>query len=71
MSVHLKPQIRDISVANFGNSPAIARNLRLDVTNLGFNLRHPELIEVPISFFGLQALEGGRLTASRNKPPSL
>ena len=47
MIAHLKPQIRDIGVANFGNSPAIARNLRLDVTNLGFNLPHPELIEVP------------------------
>ncbi|HGX93047.1 MAG TPA: hypothetical protein ENK35_07005 [Candidatus Tenderia sp.] len=51
MKAHLKPQIRYIGVANFGNSPAITRNLRLDVTNLGFNLLHPELIEVPKKFY--------------------
>jgi len=46
MNTHIKPQIRYIGVANFGNSPAIARNSSLDVTNFGFNLPRPELIEV-------------------------
>ena len=57
MIAHLKPQIRDIGVANFGNSPAIARNLRLDVTNLGFNLPHPELIEVPLRTAAIDAIK--------------
>ncbi|VAW87095.1 hypothetical protein MNBD_GAMMA17-1916 [hydrothermal vent metagenome] len=49
MNAQLKLQISYISVVNFGNSPAITCYLRLDVTNLEFNLPRPELIEVPLT----------------------
>ncbi len=57
MNAHLKSQIRYIGVANFGNSPAITRNLCLDVTNLGFNLPRPELIEMPLT--AVREMEAG------------
>jgi predicted double-glycine peptidase len=49
VDTHLEPQIRQIGVVNLGNSPATTCDSRLDVTNLGFNLLRPELIEVPLN----------------------